>query len=669
MSSQGAVIRGRSSPRWSRVLTWPVRTPVGRSVVLLALDMSLAASALLLALVLRFEGQVPGDYARAAWVALPGLAAIRLTLSVLFQLHRWSFRLAGLNEAAKLTVAAAVGTALFMAVGVVTGGKLLPRSVYALEFFLTTGAMALVRFGPRVFASWAAEQRRSRSDQTVRTLILGAGSAGDLLLRDIQRSPLTRYNVVGFLDDDPQKLGTSLDGKPVLGTLEELPAVAKKYGVKKVLIAIPRIDPATIRGVLRACSSLKLGYKIIPASFAYFDRRLTAAMLNDLSPEDLLPREKVDFDPQEIRQHLKGKRVLVTGAAGSIGSEIARQVASHAPESLVLVDMNENELYLLSRSLEAKYPKLAIHALIADIREERRMVRMGQEHRPHFVFHAAAHKHVPLMETSPEEAIKNNVLGTLHVARMADKCGAERFVLISTDKAVRPSSVMGASKRAAELVVRAVAEKSRTKFTSVRFGNVLGSAGSVVPLFKQQIQRGGPVTVTHPDCTRYFMTIPEAVGLVLLSGLGGYGELCVLDMGEPIRISELASDMITMAGLVPGRDIQITYTGLRPGEKLAEELLTEEEEQTQTVRGRIMVAKPGTPPPDLYVLLEGMRQAAMEGDSERALGLLAELVPNSSLRGASSSSSDFTPPPLAVQPVSPPPVSYGTGHGPLRVVA
>jgi len=289
--------------------------------------------------------------------------------------------------------------------------------------------------------------------------------------------------------------------------------------------------------------------------------------------------------------------------------------------------MNENELYLGARRLQTDYPEVRIHAEVADIREPARLKRLAERYRPEQVFHAAAHKHVPLMEDAPEEAVKNNVFGTINVAVMASECGAERLVVISTDKAVRPTSVMGASKRIAELAVRQLARSSSTKVTAVRFGNVLGSAGSVVPIFKQQIQRGGPVTVTHPDCTRYFMTIPEAVGLVLLAGLGGYGELCVLDMGEPIRIADMARNLITMAGLVPGEDINIVFTGLRPGEKMYEELLTEEEEQTHEVRNRVMVAKSPAPPVDLQERLRELRRAAEVGDREAILKGLKRMVP------------------------------------------
>jgi FlaA1/EpsC-like NDP-sugar epimerase len=397
--------------------------------------------------------------------------------------------------------------------------------------------------------------------------------------------------------------------------------------VTHVLLAIPTLPAQRIRKILALCASSKASFKTVPGSYTHIDDRISTAMLHDLSPDDLLPRDPIAFDKGEIHRLVHGKSALVTGAAGSIGGEICRQLAQHGVSQLVMVDMNENELYLRARRLQEEWPSLRLHSEVADIREYGRLARLGKKYRPELVFHAAAHKHVPLMEDAPEEAVKNNVFGTLNVALMAHEVGAEKLVVISTDKAVNPTSVMGATKRIAELVVRDLARRSSTKMTAVRFGNVLGSAGSVVPLFKQQIERGGPVTVTHPDCTRYFMTISEAVGLVLLSGLGGYGDLCVLDMGEPIRIAEIARNLITMAGRIPGVEIPIVYSGLRPGEKLYEELLTEEEEETAQVRNRINVAKSPPAPAELPKLLHDLQESAESGDREALLRSIERLVP------------------------------------------
>jgi FlaA1/EpsC-like NDP-sugar epimerase len=596
--------------------------------VVLGLDAVSAGLSLYLAMLFRFEGRLPSDMRGALTWALPILVATRVSANIVSGLHRWSFRMSGLSEAVRLALTAVVASACFVLATYFLFHASLPRSVIALEFFFSTSLMAGYRFAPRLAAGWYVNQVRARQDGTLLTLIVGAGNAGDLLLRDLVRSADEHsYHVIGFIDDDARKIGTSIGGKPVLGSIEAMPALIDRFGVTKVLIAAPRMSASRIRTILSLCADKKAAFKIIPASFAIMDERITAAMLHDLSPEDLLPRDPVAFDVEEVHQLVRGRRVLVTGAGGSIGGEIARQVAAHEPSQLVLVDINENELYLLARRLQEKYPGLPVRAEVADIREFDRIRRLGERYRPEDVFHAAAHKHVPLMEDAPEEAIKNNVFGTQNVARMADACGAERFVFISTDKAVRPSSCMGASKRVAELVVRDLARTSKTRFTAVRFGNVLGSAGSVVPIFKEQIERGGPVTVTHPDCTRYFMTIPEAVGLVLLAGLGQYGELCILDMGEPIRIADLARHLVTMAGLVPNIDIPIVFTGLRPGEKLAEELLTEEEESTRVVRNKIQVASSPPPPVDLAEKLTELRRLADAADREGLLAALRSIVP------------------------------------------
>ncbi len=602
-------------------------SPRLRSLLVLLLDAVITAGALFGAVLLRFDGVLPERWQLAFKYGLPLLIMVRLSTLIWFRLHRWSFRRAGLTEAGRLILATSIATIVFEAVRSFFFFEPLPRSVVAIEFLFTTALMGSYRFAPRLAQQWYLDRQRSRARGAQRTIIVGAGSAGDLLLRDLLRTPDSPWHVVGLVDDDPGKRGTSLHGKRVFGAIDALPELVTKHGVSQVLIAIPRLSAERIRHILGLCKHQSVTFKIIPASFAYLDQKINAAMLHELSPEDLLPRDAIAFDREELHRLVAHRRILVTGGAGSIGSEIARQVAGHSPASLVLLDINENELYLLARQLQERFPQLEVSTIVADIRDVDRLMRVGKEHQPQYVFHAAAHKHVPLMEDSPEEAIKNNVFGTLNVASMAHVCGAERFVLISTDKAVHPSSVMGASKRVAEMIIRDIAARSRTAFTAVRFGNVLGSAGSVVPLFKQQIQRGGPVTVTHPDCTRYFMTIPEAVGLVVLAGLGGYGELCILDMGAPVRIAELAANMITMAGLVPGKDISIIYTGLRPGEKLEETLLSEEEERTQQVRNRIKVAQSPSPPADFHTRLERLGRAAGAGDTLGVKLALRELIP------------------------------------------
>jgi FlaA1/EpsC-like NDP-sugar epimerase len=621
-------------PGIDRILAWRETAGWRRLVLLLLLDAALTTAAFFIAFLLRFEGAIPDRNLAQFQTALPWLLVIRLSLTFALGLDRWSFRFSGIHEAGRLVFATFTGSAVFVTVYYffqketrdVTLGP--PRSVIAIEFLLITAFMGALRFSPRLALTWLNEQRIARAGARVRTIIVGAGSTGDLLLRDLRRSDEHLYSVVGFVDDDPAKRASSIGGRPVLGKIDDLPRIVVRREVQQLLFAIPRPPAELIRRVLGLCADFKLSYKTLPVSYAYRSDRAGAAMLQSLAPEDLLPRSAARFDPGEIRSLVEGRRILITGAAGSIGSEIGRQLAEHRPAHLILADINENELYLLYRELGERYPDLSLQAEVVDIRDEERLRQLGQRERPQDVFHAAAHKHVPLMEWTPEEAIKNNVIGCGNVLGMVEHCGAERFVLISSDKAVDPSSVMGASKLIGEMLVRSRAETARARLTAVRFGNVLGSAGSVVPIFKAQIARGGPVTVTHPDCRRFLMTIPEAVGLVILAGLSRFGELCILEMGEPMRILDLARLMITMTGLVPGKDIEIVLTGLRPGEKLDERLMTEEEERTShMIRDTIRVVKAPPPNGDLDAQIGRLARLARAGDRPGLLAVLGEVVP------------------------------------------
>ncbi len=620
-----------AGPRVAMVWRWPAPQwfAAGRRLVLtLGLDALLIWASFYAAHVLRFEGQIPLENLQIFGRFLPLFLVIRLSLHLAFGLHRWSFRLSGFYEAMRVVTATAVGTVGFVAVFYFLQTPGPPRSVLAMEFFLTASLVGAFRFSPRLANHWLLAQSRSRSAARMRTLIVGAGSAGDLLLRDLQRSDEHSYEVVGFVDDDQRKWGQWIGGSPVLGPIEKLPLIAKSREVEQLLFAIPRLPAARVREILAACADLKLSYKILPVSFAYLNDRVDASALSDLSPDHLLPRSEVRFDEDELAELVRGRRILVTGAAGSIGSEACRQIAAHAPSVLVLADIDENNLYFLFHDLQRQHPDLAVHAQVVDIRDAGRVEQLLGAHRPHDVVHAAAHKHVPLMEYAPEEAVKNNVVGCMNVVEAADRLGVERFVLVSTDKAVNPASVMGATKRVAELLLQHHAARSRTCFTTVRFGNVLGSAGSVVPLFKEQVARGGPVTVTHADCRRYMMTISEAVGLVLLAGLGGHGELLILEMGEPIRILDLARMMISLSGRVPDRDIPIVITGLRPGEKIDEELMTAEEEAvSREIRPNVRAVQGGPPPADLLDSIARLEALARAGDRAGILDALAEVVP------------------------------------------
>ena len=627
------MVTGPPATRAASAGAWRPGATRTRQALLLLADLASIAFSFHLAYLVRFEGDIPPARMAEMARALPWLLAIRIASHIAFGIHRWSFRLSGFHEAVRLVQSEVTGTmglvALFYflqrAAQDVTLGP--PRSIVVIELLLTTSLVGALRFSPRLAQIWSTD--RFKGGDRVRTLIVGAGSAGELLMRDLYRSDEHPYRVAGFVDDDPQKQGTSIGGRRVLGTLDAVPRLVRDLGIRQLLFAIPRLPASSVRQVLAACTEFKLTYKILPVSFAYLNDRVSVAMLQNLDADDLLTREQVVFEPREIEELVSGRRILVTGAAGSIGNEICRQLAEMKPALLVLVDTDENALYLQYRELQARHPEVSIAPEVADVRDPVRLQGIGARYRPQDVFHAAARKHVPFMEAMPEEAIKTNVTGARTVARMATEIGVERFVLISTDKAVAPSSAMGASKRLAEFIVRDEAERSKVSFAVVRFGNVLGSAGSVVPLFKAQIAAGGPVTVTHPECTRYLMTIREAVGLVLLAGLAHPADLCILEMGEPIRILDLARLMITMAGRVPESEIPIVFTGLRPGEKLVEELMSAEEAASaQPYRDAVRAIRTPAPAASVLDAIRAVEKHAEQGDRAAVLAALRKLFPS-----------------------------------------
>jgi FlaA1/EpsC-like NDP-sugar epimerase len=603
----------------------PLEVPVFRIIVLLIVDALIATVSLWTAMLLRFEGKIDPEY----WAVLPfyvlAIVAARLVVNTSFKLHRWSFRLSGLHDGARVVSAAVVGTGLFVLVLYLLHVLIPPRGVIVLEMFITAAGLVAVRFAPRLGLAYWMQINRYRHPGAKRTLIIGAGAAGEMLFRDLQRSDKHRFHIVGFIDDNKRILGTIVGGRAVLGGLKQLRDVIQQFRISTLLIAIPRSSAAVAREVVTICAGLDVQIKTLPVSYVYFQERNPASMLHDLSPEDLLSRQPVTFDAHE-RSTLAGRRVLVTGAAGSIGREICTQLLDLGAKQILAVDINENGLYLFHHRMRQRY-KDQLDIAVVDIRDRGRVESIIQQFKPHDIFHAAAHTHVPLMESAPGEAVKNNVIGTSHLLHAAERLGVESFTFISTDKAVAPSSVMGATKRVGELMARAVAQRSKMFCCAVRFGNVLGSDGSVVPLFRQQIEAGGPITITDPDMHRYFMTIPEAVGLVLKTGYGRYGDLCVLDMGEPVRILDLAHQMIAMAGSMSNADVPIEFVGLRPGEKLNEELVMDEEEVTSRIEGKIQVIRGPVPAPNLWAMISELERAAANEDADLVVGILKKLVP------------------------------------------
>ena len=469
-----------------------------------------------------------------------------------------------------------------------------PRSYIFIYIMLFSVCMILPRFAYRFLRIAYRNHEVIWQSKPIATMVVGAGAAGYMLVREMKNSKHLNRKIPCIIDDDPKKLGTYLQGIPIVGAKETIPAMAKKYDVEEIIIAIPTLKESKKKELLEICQETACKIKILPGIYQMVNEEIDVSMLKDVKIEDLLGREPIDLHLEEIAEYIGGKTILVTGGGGSIGSEICRQVALHNPKRLIIVDIYENNAYEIQLELQRKYPNLDLVTLIASVRDKKRIEEIFEEYHPDIVYHAAAHKHVPLMEDSPNEAIKNNVMGTYNVASASNKFHVRKMVLISTDKAVRPTNVMGASKRICEIIIQAFAQLSPTEYAAVRFGNVLGSNGSVIPIFRRQIETGGPITVTHPDIIRYFMTIPEAVSLVLQCGAYAKGgEIFILDMGEPVKILDMAKKMIRLSGLVPGKDIEIVFTGLRSGEKLYEELLIDDKNLVETENKRIFVAQMG----------------------------------------------------------------------------
>lgn len=553
------------------------RRPAMRLVALGGAYLAALAGSLALALLLRFDFRVPAGY----WEELgrASLWILPLKFALLYATGQFRTLLTFFSLPDAKSLAVAMGLAGVVALGVwfaLDGRGIPPRGVIVTDMVVSFSALVALRLAMRVYREYGTGHA---DGPRKRTLIIGAGVSGATLVKEIESKRGTGLNVVAFVEDNPAKIGGTLHGTPVLGPVSALPEIAARLEAEKIIIAMPKAAPAKIKELVGLANELHLEHDIVPSMGQLLSRRVTVSRLRRVEPEDLLGRNPVKLDDEKITAMLRGRTVLVTGAGGSIGAELCRQIAAKRPSALVLVERSEPALFAIHEELRTALGEGGVVPLALDVCHEESMEHAFATHRPAVVFHAAAHKHVPLMEQQPAEAFRNNVLGTAIVARLAARHGAGRFVFISTDKAVNPSGVMGATKRLGELVTKTSAPADGTCIhASVRFGNVLGSSGSVVPVFHRQIAAGGPVTVTDPEATRYFMTIPEAAGLILQSALlAGGGETFLLEMGEPVKIDDLARQMIELAGFTPGRDIEITYTGLRSGEKLHEETVAPDE--------------------------------------------------------------------------------------------
>ncbi len=540
-----------------------------RHKLVVTLDLGLIILANYMAFWLRFDGHIPSEISHMFFQLFPILLLVRGVSFSLFRLNEGLWRYIGLWDVKNIIWGVLSGTIVyFLIVHFGLGFTEYPRSVFVIDSMLLISLLVGIRLVVRLFRIDRTSKRSKR------VLIIGAGNTGEKIVREMQEHPSCAYSPIGFLDDDPLKLGQRIHGVKVLSTLKDLPRILELENPAEILVALSQSNTNTIRSIVSTLEPYKIPIKTLPKLEDILNGKVTIGQIRDLKIEDLLQRPPVGIARQILPHFIKGRRIMVTGAGGSIGSELCRQIVSYSPEALILYERHENSLYQIASELTDSGHSTITHEVLGDITDSLHLKETMQKHKPHVVFHAAAHKHVPLMESNPCEAFKNNILGTHRVAKAAQQAGVERFVLISTDKAVNPTSVMGATKRGAELVVRSLAQTSQTCFLTVRFGNVLGSNGSVVPRFQKQIRAGGPVTVTHPDVRRYFMSIPEAVELVLqTSTLSEQGALYVLDMGQQIKLLDLARHLIRLSGFLPEKEIPIQFVGLRQGEKLEEELV------------------------------------------------------------------------------------------------
>lgn len=609
----------------------------------IAADLGVLSLAFWMASLFRFEFQIPRVAFDVLVINWPCVLLVNYVALIAFRIPRMSWRYVNMRDTGQILLAMTASTAILVPMRFVhalpaTGSGMVPLSVLAMQLILGFVGLVGARASWRLRGEVSERRLRPTEGARVRVLLLGAGEAGVLVARELANRPDLGLEAVGFLDDDVMKLKTSIAGLTVLGTTDQLGAIATRERAARVLITIANASGQQIRRLTELCRDAELETKIIPGIYEIVGDKVNLSRVREVAIEDLLGRAPVQLDEDVVGGSIRSRVVLVTGAGGSIGSELCRQICRFGPERLILLERFENALFEIHRELAALFPQVAIEPRIADVCDVERMVHVFETAKPEIVFHAAAHKHVPMMEWNPGEAVKNNVGGTRVVATLSDRFGVQRFVLVSTDKAVNPTSVMGATKRVSEIYLQAFSQRSQTRFVTVRFGNVLGSAGSVIPIFREQISRGGPVLVTHPEMRRYFMTIPEASQLVLQAGaMGQGGEIFILDMGEPVKIVDLARDLITLSGLRPEEDIEIRFSGIRPGEKLFEELSTAAEQASKTRHPKVFTGN--IKPHEWDVVVTGVDELlalANQPSADRIRAALGVLVPEYAIARPSS---------------------------------
>ena len=600
-----------------------------RRVCLIILDILCIIAASFLALLTRFEfdfHQIPPEFLKVIYEYGPFIIVVTLIIFTFFHVYSSLWEYAGIEEVFSL-IAACLLSAVAKIVVISFTWSTMPRSWYVLDTMYLMILIGATRVSYRLIRL-RRQNRKFPWVKRKKVMIIGGGEAGRTLITEIQNSKYLDQKVACIIDDDPKKIGRYIKGIKVVGNRDSIKKNVKRYNIQQIILTIPSVNSARIRPIVEICQDTNCELMILPGVYQLVTGEVKASKLRPVKIEDLLGRDEVHINLNEIMDYVSGKVIMVTGGGGSIGSELCRQIAEHRPKQLIIFDIYENNAYDIQQELVRKYPELDLVVLIGSVRDENRIDSIFKQYHPEIIYHAAAHKHVPLMEDSPNEAIKNNVLGTYNMVRMADKWNVKRFVQISTDKAVNPTNIMGASKRICEMIIQTYNKESNTEYVAVRFGNVLGSNGSVIPLFKKQIAEGGPVTVTHPEIIRYFMTIPEAVSLVLQAGAYAKGgEIFVLDMGDPVKILDLAKNMIRLSGYKVDQDIKIEFTGLRPGEKLFEELLMDEEGMTDTPNKLIHIGHPiDVDEVKLFHALRVLEQAAQSETDDMRL-IVESIVP------------------------------------------
>ena len=607
------------------------RAVLGKVLLIMAGDVVATMLSFFLGLWFRYDfsfQEIRAEHLQGFLSAIGPWCVITIVVFLCFRLYSSIWAFVSTSEVFRITgaylVLAVIGTLVFR-----FDGFLMPRSSMVMGYLLSFAMTVLIRFSYRL---WRTAQRQlshmAHANGLKNVMLIGAGDAGRALAMEFLSSDYVKDHLSCVIDDNPVKLNKRLCGVPIVGNRYDIPAMAKQYKISKIIFAIPSCPAKMRKEILDICTTTGCEVQMLPGIYQMVNGEVSVSKLRQVDPQDLLGRDPIQVNLEEIFEYIHGKVVLVTGGGGSIGSELCRQIAGAEPEMLIIFDIYENNAYDIQQELRRNFPELNLLVLIGSVRNTSRVDWVVGHYRPDLIFHAAAHKHVPLMEDSPNEAIKNNVFGTYKVASAAAKYGVRRFVLISTDKAVNPTNIMGASKRLCEMVIQMMDRRSKTEFVAVRFGNVLGSNGSVIPLFKKQIAAGGPVTVTHPDIIRYFMTIPEAVSLVLQAGYYAKGgEIFILDMGEPVKIDTMARNMIRLSGYEPDVDIKVVYTGLRPGEKLYEELLMKEEGLQETANKLIHIGKPIEMDDGKFAAqLERLKEAC-QAETENMKDIVAEIVP------------------------------------------